>query len=366
MTSHTFPQRGHRLPAEKAPIFRRVPPVRLALNLTLVLLLLLSLMPLWNWGVRDAVWDGTQQQCQQLHAGACWIYVAEKGRFFVLGFYPVDLQWRPVIATLLIVALASASVMPRFWRPRLLIAWMTGALAFLWLMAGNMGLTPVQTHLWSGLPLTIMLTAFALMFGFPLGVLLALGRLSSFPLIRLGCVIWIEVLRGLPFISILITANVLMPLFLPQGMTLDKLIRVQLAFTLLASAYIAEVVRGGLQAIPDGQQEAAFSLGLGYWRCTLLVVLPQALRLVIPSLVNTAIAFLKDTSLIIVVGLFDLLGTVKAASSDSAWLGHATEGYLTAAVIYFILCFSLSRIGSRLERRNATTHGTQSQQPQPA
>lgn len=348
----------HRQPAFRSapagePRSRRWATIELAGNLVVAALLLLCLVPLWNWGVRDAVWVGDQGACQQVGAGACWTFVAEKFRFFMLGFYPAEQQWRPVLGTLVILALVGASVSPRFWRPSLLGAWLVGITVFFWLMAGSLGLPSVSTNLWSGLPVTIMLTTFALAFGFPLGVVLALGRSSDFPLIRITCTVWIETMRGLPFISILFMANIMLPLFLPEGANIDKLMRVQLAFILLASAYIAEVVRGGLQSIPKGQEEAARSLGLGYWRCTFLVVLPQALRLVIPSLVNTSIAFLKDTSLIVVVGLFDLLGTVKAASSDSAWLGHATEGYLTATVIYFILCFSLSRFGARLERRNA-------------
>ncbi|AGT10658.1 amino acid ABC transporter permease [Paracoccus aminophilus] len=348
---------------DRQPPFRSAPageaPPRHWLSLELVgnvlvaSVLLLCLLPLWNWGVRDAVWTGDQAACQQAGAGACWAYVAQKSRFFLLGFYPAEQQWRPVLGSLVILALVGASVTPRFWRPALLGAWLAGVVVFFWLMAGGLGLPMVSSNLWSGLPVTLMLTAFALAFGFPLGALLALGRSSDFPLIRIACTVWIETIRGLPFISILFMANILLPLFLPAGVDIDKLLRVQLAFILLASAYIAEVVRGGLQSIPKGQREAAAALGLGYWRCTLLVVLPQALRLVIPSLVNTSIAFLKDTSLIVVIGLFDLLGTVKAANSDSAWLGHATEGYLTATVIYFLLCFSLSRFGTRLERRNA-------------
>lgn len=322
-----------------------------ALNFVGLAIAAIAFWPFLNWALFDAVWSGTQEACRAADAGACWVYVGEKLRFFILGFYPQDLQWRPVLATSLLVALAGASLVPVFWRPALGFVWIAQLPLFVWLMGGGAGLQPVATSLWSGLPLTVMLASFGLVFAFPLGILLALGRQSDLPLIRICCAGWIEFVRGVPLISILFMSNLLLPFFLPGGIDLDKLLRVQIGFAIFASAYLAEVVRGGLQGVPQGQREAAAALGLRYWATNVLVVLPQALRISIPPLVNSAIAFFKDTSLVIAIGLFDLLGSVRAASKDSKWLGYAVEGYLAAAVIYFLFCFAFSRAGVLLERR---------------
>jgi general L-amino acid transport system permease protein len=228
-------------------------------------------------------------------------------------------------------------------------------LAF-WLLHGGLGLTVVPTSQWGGLMLTIVIAAVGIAGALPLGILLALGRRSDMPAIRVLSVTFIEFWRGVPLITVLFMSSVMLPLFLPEGMNLDKLLRAMLMVIFFEAAYIAEVVRGGLQAIPKGQYEAASAMGLGYWRMMGLVILPQALKLVIPGIVNTFIALFKDTSLVIIIGLFDFLNSIKRATADPAWLGMSTEGYVFAALVYWLFCFGMSRYSMHLERRLDTGH----------
>jgi general L-amino acid transport system permease protein len=207
----------------------------------------------------------------------------------------------------------------------------------------------VETHLWGGLPVTIILATYGLVFAFPYGVLLALGRRSRLPLIKGLCVGFIELIRGVPLISLLIMASVMLPLFLPSGMTIDKFLRAQVAVILFAGAYIAEIIRGGLQSLPKGQFEAADAMGLNYLQKTTLIILPQALRVVIPPLINTFIGFFKDTSLVLIIGIFDFLNTANQALVDPNWAGFPAEVYLFAAFVYFCFCFSMSRYAKHLE-----------------
>ena len=229
-------------------------------------------------------------------------------------------------------------------------------LAFWLLHGGFFGLEEVPTSRWGGLMLTLVIAAVGIAGALPLGILLALGRRSDLPAIRVLCVTFIEFWRGVPLITVLFMSSVMLPLFLPEGLSFDKLVRALIGVILFQSAYIAEVVRGGLQAIPKGQYEAAAAMGLGYWRMMGLVILPQALKLVIPGIVNTFIALFKDTSLVIIIGLFDLLNSIKQATSDPAWIGMATEGYVFAALVFWIFCFGMSRYSMRLERRLDTGH----------
>jgi general L-amino acid transport system permease protein len=223
------------------------------------------------------------------------------------------------------------------------------------LHGGVLGLMSVRTELWGGLPLTILLSVVGIGLSLPLAVLLALGRRSHMPLIRAVSVGYIELVRGVPLISILFMASVMFPLFLPEGVTIDKLLRAQVGIILFSAAYLAEVVRGGLQAIPAGQYEAADALGLGYWRKMRLVILPQALKLVIPPMVNSFIATFKDTSLVIIIGLYDLLGATRTATNDPVWRAFTTEGYLFVAAIFFVFCSFMSRYSRRLEAVRAPT-----------
>lgn len=278
--------------------------------------------------------------------------MSHKYQFFLFGFYPSDARWRPLAALVLLLGLLFGSLLPRFWDRRLLVAWPLTLALVVWLLGGGWGLPAVPTEAWSGLPLTLLIASFALVLGFPLGVLLALGRTSRLPFFRVVCTGFIELQRGLPLVAVLFMASVMVPLLVPAGVTPGKLLRAYIAFTLVASAFIAEVVRGGLQAVAPGQAEAATALGLGYWRIMQRIVLPQCLRVSVPSLVGVAISFFKDTSLVTVIGLTDFLGAVSSASRDPAWLGHDVEGYAFAALVYFTFCFTASRYAAWLERRS--------------
>jgi len=269
----------------------------------------------------------------------------------LFGVYPAEELWRPTLMMGLFVTMVVASMFKALWRKELLYAWAVTVPALLILMAGGVfGLAPVPTNRWSGLPVTLLLSLFGLVLAFPLAIMLALGRRSTMPLIRMLSVCYIELIRGVPLISLLFMASVILPLFLPAGTNMDKLLRAQVAVILFAAAYLAEVVRAGLQGIPRGQYEASDSLGLTYWQSMRLIVLPQALKMVIPPLVGTFIGFFKDTTLIIIVGLFDFLFSVRAPLADPLWLGFSTEAYFFAAAVYFVFCFTMSKYSQYLEK----------------
>jgi general L-amino acid transport system permease protein len=330
---------------------------------TLVLLYLIVRIGLSfiSWGLVHAVWSVPQgpngpntELCQKMQGiGACWAVVGEKYRFILFGRYPYEEQWRPAICIVLFLALYAASAMRRFWRRELVLFWLAtlGVIgALMW--GGFAGMPLVSTDEWGGLPITLILATFGLAFAFPLSVVVALGRRSTgMPAVKLLCVIYVELIRGVPLISLLFMASVMFPLFMPEGLNPDKLLRAQVAFILFAGAYLAEVVRGGLQALPKGQAEAAEALGLSYWKKTGLIILPQALRLVIPPLVNTFIGFFKDTSLVLIIGIFDLLTSGKVAVAEPAWQAYADEVYIVLAATYFVFCFAMARYSRGLERQ---------------
>ena len=312
----------------------------------------LLLPPFVEWAFLKAVWFAPDSRpCRAEGAGACWALIAEKHRFILFGTYPYEQHWRPGVAILVLFALYTASALRRFWRPALALAWLGGlALIGLLMWGGVLGLPYVENERWGGLALTLLLATFGLAIAFPISILLALGRRSRLPAVRALAVAWIELVRGVPLISLLFMASVMLPLFLPEGVTIDKLLRALIAMIVFAAAYLAEVVRGGLQAVPHGQVEAADALGLPYWRKTLLVVLPQALRVAIPPLVNTFIGFFKDTSLVVIIGLFDLLSSIKVALGEPMWSGFGVEAYLFASLVYFVFCYAMSRYSQNLER----------------
>src|SRR5207248_4974087 len=325
------------------------------LTLTAVYFLAVTIPPLIRWAFIDAVWDAANgQACRGpggQEVGACWAFIGEKLRFILFGRFPYTEQWRPLLVVVLFIGLILASCDRRLWGRGLLVLWPAGlAVIGILMWGGVFGLRYVGTENWSGLPLTLIFAVIAMAAAFPFAILLALGRRSQLPAVRIISVAYIELVRGVPLITVLFMASVVLPLFLPAGVTIDKLLRAQVAFILFAAAYLAEVVRGGLQAIPKGQIEAADALGLGYWQRTRLIVLPLALAVVIPPLVNTFIGTFKDTSLVIIIGLFDLLGTVNAALADAAWQGFSAEAYVFTAAIYFCFCFFMSRYSQMLER----------------
>ncbi len=311
-----------------------------------------ALPPMVQWALVNAVFGADNAACRAAaEIGACWGVVAEKYRLILFGRYPYDQQWRPLVACVLMIALIVASCWRPFWRAWLLIAWVVVMAAFFVLMLGGwFGLTAVETSRWGGFPLTVLLSTVSLVVAFPLAVGVALGRQSRMVGIRTICVLYVELVRGVPLISVLFMASFMFPLFMPQGTTIDVLLRVLVGMTLFAAAYLAEVVRGGLQALPKGQVEAAQSLGLGYWQTTLKIVLPQALRLVVPAIMNTFIGAFKDTSLVTIVSLYDLTGALQLALGDANWRKFFFEGQLFVAAIYFVFCYAMSRYSRWIER----------------
>ncbi|AUZ58538.1 Glutamate Aspartate transport system permease protein GltK [Pseudomonas sp. XWY-1] len=328
------------------------------LTLFAVYLVWLIVPPLLDWAVINANWLGTTRaDCTS--TGACWVFVQQRFDQFMYGYYPDTQRWR---VNLTVVA-ALVGAVPFFIRrfPRkaaygIAFLGIFPVLAFILLHGGYVGLDPVPTSKWGGLMLTLVIATVGIAGALPLGIILALGRRSNMPAVKVVCVTFIEFWRGVPLITVLFMSSVLLPLFLPEDMNFDKLLRAMIGVVLFQSAYIAEVVRGGLQAVPKGQYEAAAAMGLGYWRAMGLVILPQALKLVIPGIVNTFIALFKDTSLVVIIGLFDLLNSVKQAAADPAWLGMATEGYVFAALVFWVFCFGMSHYSRSLERKLDTGH----------
>lgn len=303
-----------------------------------------------QWAVVDSVWFTSAEVCKEA-GGACWSVVTKNLRFILFGFYPYEEHWRPIAAVLILFALSGFSYYRRFWNKKLLYAWLAGVIVMGVLMKGGVfGLSSVETTKWSGISLTLLLSLFGLTAAYPLGVLLALGRRSTLPAIKTLCIVYIELIRGVPLISLLFMSSVMFPLFLPEGVTIDKILRAQVAIILFTAAYIAEVVRGGLQAIPRGQYEAAEALGLEYGLKMRLIILPQALKIVIPPTVSILISAFKDTSLVIIIGLFDLMKTTKVTLANPEWTGFSTEAYIFIAVLYFLGCFSMSNFSRSLEK----------------
>ena len=306
----------------------------------------------------DAVWTGSDSApCRAHPDGACWAFVAQKFQYFRYGPYPVDQRWRidtvEAVGAALIVWLLRTSA-PRRDMAALLFFVAYPILAFLLVRGWEaLGLPVVDTSLWGGFFITLLMSVVGIVASLPLGILLALGRRSRLPMIKTLSVSFIETVRGVPFITVLFMANVMLPLFVPEAWTPDRLLRPLIATAIFSSAYMAEVVRGGLQAMPRGQTEGAMALGLGYWQSMRLIILPQALTIVIPGIVSTFIGLFKDTTLVAIVGIFDFLGTVESARVDPNWGGPTIPptGYIFAALVYWIFCFGMSRYSQQTERR---------------
>ena len=324
-----------------------------AIGTVLIALVLLSIVPRFlNWALFSAVWAKDYDACHAA-AGACWGVVAEKFRIIIFGRYPFEEQWRPLIATLALLGLLVVSCMRSFWKPQLALLWVVVLALFFTLMYGNtLGLSKVETDRWGGLPLTLLLASLSMSMAFPISLVVALGRRSQLPAIRSVCTIYVELIRGVPLISVLFMASFMFPLLMPQGFSIDVLVRVLAGITLFAAAYMAEVIRGGLQAVPKGQIEAAATLGLSYWQTQRKIVLPQALAMVVPGIMNNFISTFKDTSLVTIVSLYELTGAMSLAlNSDANWRPFKIEGYLFIALIYFMFCFSMSRYSVWIEKQ---------------
>lgn len=334
-------------------------PLNILVTLAMVVLLVWAVPPLFRWLFVDAVWTGTNRDaCLPKNGepmGACWAFVHAKLAQFTFGSYPADQRWRPslvMIGFFLGLAWIAIPKMPRRREGTWLMLTAFPVLTF-WLLYGGLGLPIVETPNWGGLLVTLVVAVTGIVASLPLGILLALGRRSKLPFIKIVSVVFIEVWRGVPLITVLFMASVMLPLFLPNGVNFDKLLRALIGVALFTGAYMAETIRGGLQAIPKGQYEGAASLGLSYWQSMRLIILPQALKIVIPGIVNSFISLFKDTSLVMIIGLYDLLGSIQRNFSDASWStpSIAPTGLIFAAAIFWVFCFSMSRYSMYMERK---------------
>lgn len=326
---------------------------------TVVVLLFLAwiIPPIVRWAFIDAAWTGSDRSVC-LDGGACWAFIGAKINLLLFGLYPPSEYWRVVLVAVLFVAglvpLAIPSVPGKRWNILYLLI-VFPVIAIMLLTGKGFGLPEVPTDRWGGLFVTLVTAVFGIVISLPLGILLALGRRSTLPVGRYVSTAFIELWRGVPLVTVLFMASVMLPIFLPDGMTMDKLVRAMLGIAIFYSAYMAEVVRGGLQAIPKGQYEGSMALGLSYIQRMRLIILPQALTTVIPGIVNTFIALFKDTSLLLVIGLFDLVGMIKSAANDSDWASPSVPatGYVFAGIVFWVFCFGMSRYSLFVERRLA-------------
>jgi len=343
-------------------------PLNTLLTVLAVALLAVVIPAFIRWAFLDATWtfpqevlNGTRNANRAkdcVSDGACWIFIRARIGQFIFGFYPMDERWRPVLTFILTFGAVAGMLTERAPFKKANAIFLFAILPFLafWLLFGGIGLEIVPTRMWGGFMLTLVIAAVGIVLALPLGILLALGRRSELPVVHLLSVVIIEFVRGVPLITVLFMANVMLPLFLPPGTTVDPLLRILVGFTVFTAAYLAEVVRGGLQAIGRGQYEGAASLGLGYWSMMRLIVLPQALRISIPAIVNTINGSFMDTTLVAVVGLYDFLNIVRTGSRDANWIGTEIDGFVFCAAIYWVICYGMSRYSVHLERKLDTGH----------
>lgn len=327
-------------------------PANIVLTALTLVLLATTLPELIRWSLIDAVWSGNSARACEGHDAACWVFIRIRFGQLLYGPYPAPERWRIDLVALLAVLMIGVTFATRRLIGLILLCALPLIIAPL-LAGGMLGLKPVPTADWGGMMLNILIAVWSIATAIPLGLLLALGRRSAMPVIGYACAAFIELWRSLPLIGVLFLAVVMFPLFVPAGFASDKLVRALIAFTLFNAAIFAEVFRGGLQAIPAGQHEAARSLGLGYWRMTLLVVLPQVVRIVMPGMINACVSIIKETTVVLVIGLVEFLAVLQIAFADPEWLiGDQVRdtGYLFAALVFWSLCFGLSRYSARLDR----------------
>lgn len=332
-------------------------PLNIILTIISAYVVWVSMSTLINYTIIDANFVGTSKE-DCTGAGACWVFIKARFGQNMYGFYPEGERWRInvgyVLGAIGLFLVLSDTIKSKKW-PAIFLFGAYPVICY-FLFYGGLGLEIVETSQWGGLFLTLVLASVSIFVALPLGIVLALGRRSDMPVVRMICVGFIELIRGVPLITVLFMASVMLPLFLPEGQNFDKVVRALVGMSLFSAAYMAEVVRGGLQAIPKGQLEAAKSLGLGYWQSMGLIILPQALKISIPSIVNTFIGLFKDTTLVLIIGLLDLLSVVKAGTTDKNWLGLATEGYVFVAAVFWVFCFGMSRYSIWLENKLHTGH----------
>ncbi|MDP9838005.1 general L-amino acid transport system permease protein [Neorhizobium huautlense] len=347
-------------------------PKDVVLTIIALAVLAFTLPGIINWLFIQASWVGSDRSvCATIAQGgiqpdgwkgACWAFVQDRFQQFIFGRYPIDERWRVILVGLMLIVLLVPLLIPKLPHKTInavLLFVVFPIVAFVLLRGGDfVGLQRVDTPLWGGMMVTLILSFVGIAVSFPFGILLALGRRSNMPIVKMFCVIFIEVIRGVPLVMVLFMANVMLPLFLPVGWTIDNFLRAVVGVALFASAYMAEVIRGGLQAIPKGQAEGADSLGLSYWQKTRLIILPQAIKVVIPGIVNTFIGLFKDTSLVSIIGMFDLLNIIRLNFADTTWITPMTPltGLVFAGFVFWIFCFGMSRYSAFMERHLDTGH----------
>ena len=337
-------------------------PLNVVMTLLAIWFLWSVIPPLFEWIFLDSIWTAeSRKECwdkmEVPEDAACWAFIKNRLGLFVYGFYPAPLRWRVNLSFVLLI-MAIVPVLYDKMPGRNFGLLYAVAFPFIagWLLVGGFGLSPVETDQFGGIMLTLIIGVTGISFSLPIGVLLALGRRSNLPVLRILCATFIEFIRGVPLIALLFIASTMLNFFLPPGTVFDLLVRVLIMVTLFASGYMAEVIRGGLQAIPSGQYEAADAMGLKYWQSMRLIVLPQALKISIPGIVNTFIGLYKDTTLVIVIGRLDILGIGNSSLADTKWQGLSTEVYVFVALFFFISCFSMSRYSLWLEKKLHTEH----------
>ncbi|RLA74733.1 MAG: amino acid ABC transporter permease [Epsilonproteobacteria bacterium] len=328
-------------------------PANIAMSFTAIALLFWIIPPFVQWAYVDANFVGdTREDCTG--GGACWVFIKMKLDMFMYGFYPAIEVWRLKTALVLFLFVIAAFKYLKNNKLIFLVFSLYMVVAYILVSGGYFGLETVPTNKWGGLMLTIVVATVGIVFSFPIGIIIAFGRASSLPVIRSICVTYVEFIRGVPLITILFMSSIILPLFFPEGMTFDKLLRALIGITFFQAAYVAEIIRGGLQSIPQGQYEAADAQGFSYWQKMLLIILPQALKVAIPNLVGAFISLLQDTTLVLIIGLFDLLAMVRVASADSSWIGMETEGYVFVTFVFWAFCYFMSLYSKKLEYRYNT------------
>ena len=335
-------------------------PLNTALTFLSLWILWTVFPPFLDWAILESIWSATDRKdcwakMPNPREGACWAFIRGSFEFFVYGWYPDTEKWRVNLSFILLI-LAIVGVLKERIPGKKYWLWFASAFPFVaaWLLIGGFGFEYVETSKLGGILLTIIIGITGISFSLPIGIVLALGRRSNMPALRSVCVIFIEFIRGVPLITLLFVASTMLTYFLPPGSTFDLLMRVLIMVTLFSSAYIAEVVRGGLQGLSTGQYEAADSLGLNYWKAHRLIILPQALKISIPGIVNTFIGLYKDTTLVLIIGMMDIVGLGRARLNDPEWLGLAPELYFFIAFFFFLCCFSMARYSLNLENKLST------------
>ena len=331
-----------------------------ALTILAIYILIAVIPPVIEWALINSVWlaDSRHACWKEMSSpgeGACWALIIKRLNMFIYGFYPEHLYWRVNLSFLLLILAFIPIFLEKLpYRKKFLLYSISFPFIAGWILIGGIGLERVTTDLFGGIMLTIILGVTGVAFSLPIGILLALGRTSNLPAVKMLCVIFIEFIRGVPLIVLLFIASTMLNYFLPPGTSFDLLLRVLIMVTLFSAAYLAEVIRGGLAAIPAGQYEASQAIGLSYWKTHRLIVLPQVLKVSIPGIVNTFIGLFKDTTLVVIIGLFDPLGIGRSSLADTKWGGLHMEVYIFIAIFFFLCCFSMSRYSIFLEKRLST------------